>query len=55
MSLVANVQNEPTKLKTERNESRGFGLICLDCLVEMEYATISGPPLFAFVIAAILG
>ncbi len=56
MSLVANVQNEPTELKTERNKSRGFGLICLHCLVETVYATMSGPVLFAFVnAAAILG
>jgi hypothetical protein len=56
VSLVANVQNEPTELKTERNKSRGFGLICLHCLVETVYATMSGPVLFAFVnAAAILG
>ena len=56
MSLVANVQNEPTELKTERNKSRGFGLMCLHCLVETVYATMSGPVLFAFVnAAAILG
>ncbi len=54
-----NIQKEQTKLKTERNESRGFGLIpveCLDgsCLVETEYAAIAGPSLVAFLRAAIL-
>ncbi len=37
-------------MKTERNESRGLlDLSGRDCLVETEYATISGPLLFAFV------
>jgi hypothetical protein len=45
------------KLKTERNESRGFGLMCLDgsCMVETEFAAIAGPILIAFFNAAILG
>ncbi len=57
MSLVAKVQKEPTKLKTERNESHGFGLMCLDgsCMGETEYAAIAGQSLFAFFNAAILG
>ena len=37
-------------MKTEKNESRGLlDLSGRDCLVETEYATISGPLLFAFV------
>ncbi len=50
-SRVANVQKEPTKLKTEKNESHSlYDLIRLaECLVETEYATMSGPLVFAFV------
>jgi hypothetical protein len=57
VSLVAKVQEEPTKLKTERNESHGFGLMCLDgsCTVETEYAAIARQSLCAFFNAAILG
>ncbi len=57
MSLVAKDQKEPTKLKTERNESHDFGLMCLDdsCMVETEYTPISRASLFAFFNAAILG
>jgi hypothetical protein len=54
-----NVQKEPTKLKMERKESRGFGLIlveCLDgsCLVKTEHAAIVGPSLVALFGAEIL-
>ncbi len=57
MSLVAKVQKEPTKLKTERNESCGIGLMCFggSSMVDTEYAAIAGPSLFAFFNAAILG
>ncbi len=50
-SRVANVQREPTKLKTEKNKSCSlYDLIRLaECWVETEYATMSGPLVFTFV------